>query len=47
MKEAVSVVTKSIAKTEKEDIAAESENSVNAKTYDTDLNYTGAVTFVF
>ena len=27
------------------DIAAESENSLSAKTYDTDLNYTGAVTF--
>ena len=31
--------------TEPTDIAAESENSLSAKTYDTDLNYTGAVTF--
>ena len=31
--------------TEKTDIAAESDNSLNAKTYDTELNYTGAITF--
>ena len=31
--------------TEKNDIAAENETSLSAKTYDTDLNYTGAVTF--
>ena len=29
----------------KEDIAAEDENSLSAKEYDTDLGYTGAVTF--
>ena len=32
--------------TEKTDIAAESDNSLNAKTYDTDLNYVGAITYV-
>ena len=31
--------------TEKEDIAAESDTSCNALVYDTDLGYTGAVTF--
>ena len=31
--------------TEKTDIAAESDKSLNAKTYDTELNYTGAITF--
>ena len=31
--------------TEKEDIAAESDTSCNAQVYDTDLGYTGAVTF--
>jgi|TARA_B100001063_G_scaffold176992_1_gene165903 hypothetical protein len=31
--------------TEKTDIAAESDNSLNAKTYDTELNYTGAITY--
>jgi len=31
--------------TEKTDIAAESDNSLNAKTYDTDLNYVGAITY--
>jgi hypothetical protein len=31
--------------TELTDIAAESDNSLNAQTYDTALNYTGAVTF--
>ena len=29
----------------KEDIAAEDDNSLSAKEYDTDLGYTGAVTF--
>ena len=31
--------------TEKEDIAAASDTSCNAQVYDTDLGYTGAVTF--
>lgn len=31
--------------TEKNDIAAENDTSLNAKTYDTELGYTGAVTF--
>tara|TARA_B100000925_G_scaffold289341_1_gene272024 strand:+ start:2123 stop:2368 length:246 start_codon:yes stop_codon:yes gene_type:complete len=31
--------------TEKNDVAAENETSLNAKTYDTDLNYVGAITF--
>ena len=31
--------------TEKTDIGAESDNSLNAKTYDTELKYTGAITF--
>ena len=31
--------------TEKEDIAAELDTSCNAQVYDTDLGYTGAVTF--
>ena len=31
--------------TEMTDIAAENDTALNAKTYDTDLNYTGAVTF--
>ena len=31
--------------TESSDIAAENETALNAKTYDTALNYTGAVTF--
>ena len=30
---------------EKEDIAAEADTSCNAQVYDTDLGYTGAVTF--
>ena len=30
--------------TEKTDIAAENDTSLNAQTYDTELNYTGAVT---
>jgi hypothetical protein len=32
--------------TDKNDIGAESDTSLNAKEYDTDLNYTGAITFV-
>ena len=35
------VVTNIGIATEPTDIAAESENSLSAKTYDTDLNYTG------
>ena len=31
--------------TESTDIAAENDTALNAKTYDTDLNYTGAITF--
>ena len=31
--------------TEKTDIAAENDTSLNAETYDTDLNYVGAVTY--
>ena len=31
--------------TEKTDVAAELDTSANVKQYDTDLNYTGAVTF--
>ena len=31
--------------TEKNDIAAENDTSLNAKTYDTELGYTGAITF--
>ena len=31
--------------TEKNDIAAENETSLSAKTYDTDLNYVGAITY--
>ena len=31
--------------TEKTDIASENDTSLNAKTYDTDLNYTGAITY--
>ena len=31
--------------TEKNDIAAENETSLSAKTYDTDLGYVGAITF--
>tara|TARA_B100001113_G_scaffold125533_2_gene102451 strand:- start:2307 stop:2600 length:294 start_codon:yes stop_codon:yes gene_type:complete len=31
--------------TETTDIAAENDTSLNAQTYDTDLNYTGAITF--
>tara|TARA_B100000902_G_scaffold222251_1_gene211182 strand:+ start:439 stop:690 length:252 start_codon:yes stop_codon:yes gene_type:complete len=39
------VVTNIGIATEMTDIAAENKTSLNAKTYDTDLNYTGAVTF--
>ena len=39
------VVTNIGIATEKEDIAAESDTSCNAQVYDTDLGYTGAVTF--
>ena len=39
------VVTNIGIATEPTDIAAESDNSLSAKTYDTDLNYTGAITF--
>ena len=31
--------------TEATDIAAENDTALNAKTYDTDLNYTGAITY--
>jgi hypothetical protein len=31
--------------TEKTDIAAENETSLNAKTYDTEMNYVGAITY--
>ena len=31
--------------TDKNDIAAESDTSLNAQEYDTDLNYIGAITF--
>ena len=39
------VITNIGIATEKTDIGAESDNSLNAKTYDTELNYTGAITF--
>ena len=39
------VITNIGIATEKTDIAADSNNSLNAKTYDTELNYTGAITF--
>ena len=39
------VVTNIGIATEPTDIAAESDNSLSAKTYDTDLNYVGAITF--
>ena len=39
------VVTNIGIATEPTDIAAENNTALNAKTYDTDLNYTGAVTF--
>ena len=31
--------------TEKTDVAAENDTSLNAQTYDTELNYMGAITF--
>ena len=39
------VITNIGIATEQTDIAAESDNSLNAKTYDTELDYTGVVTF--
>ena len=39
------VVTNIGIATDKTDIGAESDNSLNAKTYDTELKYTGAITF--
>ena len=39
------VITNIGIATEQTDIAAESANSLSAKTYDTELDYTGAVTF--
>tara|TARA_B100001094_G_scaffold236794_1_gene231945 strand:+ start:335 stop:643 length:309 start_codon:yes stop_codon:yes gene_type:complete len=39
------VVTNIGIATDPADIAAESEQSLSAKTYDTDLNYVGAITF--
>ena len=39
------VITNIGIATEPTDIAAESDSSLNAKTYDTSLNYTGAITF--
>ena len=31
--------------TEKSDVAAELDSSINAQTYDTELNYTGAISY--
>jgi len=39
------VITNVGMATEKTDIAAELDSSLNAKTYDTELDYTGAITF--
>ena len=39
------VITNIGIATEPTDIAAERDSSLNAKTYDTSLNYTGAITF--
>jgi len=39
------VITNIGIATEKTDIAAENDNSLNAKTYDTELNYIGAISF--
>ena len=39
------VVTNIGIATEKTDIAAENDTALNAKTYDTDLGYKGAVTY--
>ena len=45
MKGREGVITNIGIATEKTDIAAELDSSLNAKTYDTELDYTGAVTF--
>ena len=39
------VITNIGIATEKNDVAAENNTSLNAKTYDTDLNYVGAITY--
>ena len=39
------VITNIGIATEKTDIAAENDTAASVKTYDTDLDYTGAVTF--
>ena len=39
------VITNIGIATETTDIAAENDTAVNVKTYDTELNYTGAITF--
>ena len=39
------VITNIGIATEPTDIAAENDTALNAKTYDTDLKYTGAITF--
>ena len=39
------VITNIGIATEKTDIAAELDSSLNANTYDTELDYTGAITF--
>ena len=39
------VITNIGIATEKNDIAAENDTAANVKTYDTELDYTGAVTF--
>ena len=39
------VITNIGIATEKTDIAAESDSAANVKTYDTELNYVGAITF--
>ena len=39
------VITNIGIATEKSDVAAELDTSLNAKTYDTELNYMGAITF--
>ena len=39
------VITNIGIATDKIDIAAEADTSLNAKEYDTDLNYVGAITF--
>ena len=45
MKGREGVITNIGIATEPTDIAAELDSSLNAKTYDTSLNYTGAITF--